>query len=707
MWVFYLFRSIAFRYTLEITAFTLWLVIFIPTGTEAQNNRSARMDNLISRLDSVVRARRSFVSPSALKASKEDIKPLFNGSKSKKNRTANLSLLEAERSNTLKDWGLNMKAGYMQNLKQGVFNVEGIFYKRRYQLGLDWDILDGGWQDNRFKAKQLQREIQIKKVQKEKEYQEERYQRDREHLKMIMQQRTTEIRKRYLEVLKVKQNELKELYDLGYKTWDEVLESFAEVTKTRLMLEESKGQNQPNTEIQNEYQDLRFPLPVLTVDTEPLIQAVQNNNRRAYVDSLAVENIKEKYLPWRDISLTANLSYNYYDRSSQQLPITTSQDREYFSFGVNLSVPVSIFKSNRELYPKALREQQHYQNQREDNTALRKLREYHTDYEGLKKQYLNLYYRYLRQSKEIDGEEAKSQISASEYSPAHLLDLLISQYQNLWERTDLKEKMYLKLLQLGNLAPKVPFTQYVHVWNPPSLRKHDKIASGIYIWSGTFRKLSNAFLLDYLTSRQFETVLLSPGSPESEKDRKLADFIRNARLKGLKVQLMKGSNVLFRRDKRSSIKKFFSDAKRLGADGVHLDVEPQTLKDWSKNKERYLAQYLQMAKYAHHLAHQLNLKFSVSIPDYYDNILKELAPVTDEIYVMVYGEKEVHKIADKLEKERALKDTDNYSLGFTVSLRPQDFNSINEMRNLMKTLHHDIKIKRYAVHDLETLMKAN
>ena len=53
-----------------------------------------------------------------------------------------------------------INAGYLENLEQGVFNVEGIYYRRRAQLELEWDILNNGYLDNRHEIRELENEKQ-------------------------------------------------------------------------------------------------------------------------------------------------------------------------------------------------------------------------------------------------------------------------------------------------------------------------------------------------------------------------------------------------------------------------------------------------------------------------------------------------------------------------------------------------------------------
>ena len=686
----------------------LFLLCVLFQSGYAQDNRAVRMEKLIASLDSTVEQSKSNVILPPGRSNIDAITPLFEAD----NFTATtdfpkMNLLEAERRNMNKDWGLSLEAGYLQNLEQGVFDSEGIFYNRRYRLGLRWDILDNGWRENQLAARQLQREIQIEKIERQRASVERQFELMRQTIVALMEGEKATVKSHYRNILRMKRRELKELYDMGYKSWDEVLRISAELSQTEMAAGESQKQYRGDSLQTALLSRIKTPLPVLSLNMDALEEAAGNMPGRERADSLRLRNTADRHRPWRDISLSANLNYNYYDRSGQQLQLGPVEDREYFSLGVNVSVPFSVFRGTHQLYERAHREELTYKNERQDESRLRQIRNYYNDYRQLKEQYTEVYHRYLRQSDTIIKKESKKQLASVEYSPAEQLNLFMTQLETIWQLKDTKEKLYLKLLQLAELVPELPLSSYAEVWEPPALLDYQDMAGAVYIWSDTFASYSNNFLLHYLGSREFQTVLLSPGKKVSGHSEKIEDFIQDAQTLGIKVYLMKGSNVIIRKNNRESIAQFVNMAKRYGAAGVHLDVEPHTFEDWEQNREQYLSQYVDMVDYTGSQTDSAALEFTLSIPVYYDSILSMLASEADAVYVMAYGSGKVSDVARRLSEELSVFAGTGCDSKLVVALRPEDFGNDRSLRDFMSKLDRQTGKKCYALHDLGKLIDVN
>lgn len=685
----------------------LFLCVFFQSG-HAQDNRAVRMEKLIASLDSTVEQSKSNVILPPVRSDIDAIAPLFEAD----NFTATadfpkMNMLEAERRNMNKDWGLSLEAGYLQNLEQGVFDSEGIFYNRRYRLGLRWDILDNGWRENQLAARQLRREIQIEKIERQRASVERQYELMRQAIVALLEGEKATVKSHYRNILRMKRRELKELYDMGYKSWDEVLQISAELSQTEMAAGDPKKQYQGDSLQTALLSRVKTPLPVLSLDRDALENAVGSLPGRERADSLRLRNTADRHRPWRDISLSANLNYNYYDRSGQQLQLGPVEDREYFSLGVNVSVPFSVFRGTHKLYGRAHREELDYRNERQDERRLRQIRNYYNDYQQLKEQYTEVYYRYLRQSDTIIKKESKKQLASVEYSPAEQLNLFMTQLETIWQLKDTKEKLYLKLLQIAERVPDLPLSSYAEAWEPPALLDYQDMAGAVYIWSDTFASHSNNFLLNYLGSREFHTVLLSPGKKASPQSEKINDFIEDAQRLGIKVYLMKGSNVIIRKNNRESIAEFVNMAKQYGAAGVHLDVEPHTFDDWEQNREQYLSQYVDMVDYAGSQTDSAALEFTLSIPVYYDSILSVLASEADAVYVMAYGSGQVSDVARRLSDELSVFTGTGCESKLVVALRPEDFGNDRSLREFMTNLDRRTGKKCYALHDLGKLIDVN
>jgi len=412
----------------------------------AQSGRSDVLEELIVHIDSALSQKADYVRMANEKADIRDLDSLFDHRNFATGyQYPSTNMLENKRQRTRNDWGVNLQAGYMQNFDQGVFDSEGIFYNSRYQLGIKWDVLSNGWQENQLKSKQLQREIKIERIRDREANIEQSYQVLREQLLSLFRQEQQKIKKRYKELLTIKKNELKTLYDLGYKSWDEVLEISSELSETDMVL---------NSEIKLDSLEGRWrldkneSLPVLSVDYEKLREEAAYKPLRDKADSLRLKNTEDEYRRWRDISLSANVNYNYYDRSGQQLPITNAQDREYFSLAVNLSVPLTVFKEGNKEYKEAQYQEIAYENKRQDFSENNMIRKHFREYQELKNKYASTYYRYQRQLQRIQLKQTNQQKGSQEYDASELLNLYLSQIEAIWQLTQTKEKIYDKLISL-------------------------------------------------------------------------------------------------------------------------------------------------------------------------------------------------------------------------------------------------------------------
>ena len=671
----------------------------------AQSGRSDVLEELIVHIDSALSQKADYVRMANEKADIRDLDSLFDHRNFATGyQYPSTNMLENKRQRTRNDWGVNLQAGYMQNFDQGVFDSEGIFYNSRYQLGIKWDVLSNGWQENQLKSKQLQREIKIERIRDREANIEQSYQVLREQLLSLFRQEQQKIKKRYKELLTIKKNELKTLYDLGYKSWDEVLEISSELSETDMVL---------NSEIKLDSLEGRWrldkneSLPVLSVDYEKLREEAAYKPLRDKADSLRLKNTEDEYRRWRDISLSANVNYNYYDRSGQQLPITNAQDREYFSLAVNLSVPLTVFKEGNKEYKEAQYQEIAYENKRQDFSENNMIRKHFREYQELKNKYASTYYRYQRQLQRIQLKQTNQQKGSQEYDASELLNLYLSQIEAIWQLTQTKEKIYDKLISLSRFAPQSPLSSYTSMWNPPKLAQKNSSSSTVYMWSDTFGSYKNPLLLDYMSARNFDTILLSPGPDMISGSEKLFSFVRSAEAIGISVELMKGSNVLIKEKNRGSINDFVKSARAFNANGIHLDVEPHTFNDWSQKRQYYLEQYTRMVQYAKRVATSHNLSLSISVPVFYDDILPELYPLVDKLYVMAYNISTVPKLKKRLAKELQLTGGNSKEEKLVVALRPDDFVSQTQMEDFISQLNQQYGKLTFAVHDFETLIGLN
>ena len=114
------------------------------TNLCAQNATDERLSSLISKVDSLVKNHISVVPLPDDREPLKDLDNLFQIDISSP-RSYEVQVIDAEQKKLSRDLGLDLNAGYLENLEQGVFNVEGIYYRRRAQVELEWAVASITW----------------------------------------------------------------------------------------------------------------------------------------------------------------------------------------------------------------------------------------------------------------------------------------------------------------------------------------------------------------------------------------------------------------------------------------------------------------------------------------------------------------------------------------------------------------------------------
>jgi len=678
-------------------AVILWILCLTGVAkAQEQQDTKAKLDRMIAELDSLVVVASKQAALDKPDPYLNDVYVLFNNSLENERKAPPSAVLENRKSQFRRDKGLNFEAGYLQNFDQGVFGAEGIYYNRRYQAGVRWDILKGGWLDHSRSVEALDREQEIRAINRERGIRQQQYHNLQTAVEAILNRQQINHLSNYQKLLATEQQRLRTLYDLGYKSWEEIL---SVVEQKSVITTELQTLRQHQQDLQTTQTDAALPsdLPVLELNLDPLLQEAQRNPEQARIDSLRLANIREQENPWRDIRVTANLDYNYYVNRSSQLVLNANGDREYFSLGLSASVPFTILSNSKEATVQAYEKDFSYENAQETASKTNKLRTLAADYEQLLVSYKAHYYKhFLLTEKALRAGLTRTDADGTvRYSPAATFDVLMKQFTVKRQLIEAKRNLYQKLLQLQEVVGQFPLAEYTSLWQPPKSLMDEPMGTDIYLWSHTFELYPNELLWQYINSRDYQTVLLSPGKSDTAK---VLDFVREASASGKKVYLMKGQQNLIEESNWNQIGAFADYAKEVGANGIHLDVEPQTKDDWNQNRENYLSDYSAMVRKAREVTQRSGLRLSISIPVYFDDILSEICPNVDELYVMAYGSANSDKISERIAEEYEA--TRNTGTDLKVVVRHEDFASKVQMVTLVQQIKEVYKQTMFAVHDL-------
>ncbi len=195
----------------------------IASDLKGQNKTTAQLDSVIADLQSLLQV----AGPQAqFPENTQNLQQVYNLFKYEFEEgwddIPESDIIEVEKQRHRQDKGLSVEAGYLENFDQGVFGTDGIYYDRRFQMGISWDLLKNGWLDNTGDAKALATEQEILRIRQKQMLYGRHYRNLTATVDFIINQEQTAHLKNYLAALSVQQNQLITLYDLGYKPWQEV-----------------------------------------------------------------------------------------------------------------------------------------------------------------------------------------------------------------------------------------------------------------------------------------------------------------------------------------------------------------------------------------------------------------------------------------------------------------------------------------------------
>ncbi len=596
-----------------------------------------------------------------------------------------------------KDVGLSLTGGYQFNLRPPFADQDDIIaFRQRALVGLEWDILHGGFFDNRTKIKMLKSEYDYLKSKPQLE-------KNNRAFLIKSEQVVAHFNTKKIEVLNKRKELNKKQLEVDEKLWafkqltkDDYLKAVQHKTDINGQFElyESFSNNAEKLEI---VKDENLELPLLDIKFEQLILSV-NSLSHTTADSIlpqhVYDNAKYESQFIRQIGLKTYTRYNFYDVYAQ-----SAANRSFVSFGLNFNVPLTFnSKEKRELYlvNKKLEAQQ--QNTISENGTEFLMLNYYYEYRYKLKKYFNLLEKRNALAEFIRTEQVKKEFSDIEFNPNRALFLLDDYWSNTIELLDLHQDMYKILL---NIKEKLPNTEIQEFTFPVTIQNDVKDTSfilpntrAIYIWSKSLNKNNLDMIAEYCDLNNFNDIILSY-KYDKEYIQTLNEFISKNYTK--KITLMIGNNKLIHGGIQSFLDTLKSNITPHIVREIHLDIEPHTFDDFKQNKESYFNKYIELLKTTSTFCKKNNLQLSVSIPlNYPDSVLKEIFKFSNRVYLMAYENIDEDYIKRKIEEEINLD-----SNKVVLALRTKDF----ETRLKMDEHFLKLKIKNVAYHDIEGLIE--
>jgi hypothetical protein len=595
------------------------------------------------------------------------------------------------------DPGIKISANITQNFQPSndEWEVSGT-YRRKYQAGIDWDILNNGFFENKSKIQVYQQDIITLKQNFGNSF-------SALQSVIIKNSVTAQFIAAQIKILNQSRNVLMKM--MAPAKFLELSNDFPRDEYLKLMSRRDEVNSQLNVlNSQNKF----FPsandsvgeklmcLPVCDLNYDILDGAFE----KKYWDSLSIaeQSIQENQKKlMNQISLRPFVKYNLYE-SATGYPM-----RNFFSAGVSFSMPLPTnMKKNRELIQiQALKSK----SESTDVLISRK-----THFDKLIFKYQDQLIRYLDNIQTLKELTEKYRLQRTAlktdsllFNPFDGLKTLDDIYQQKLHMLLIHEELYMLAISIYRMTSLKSFSG---IFKPLDMKNYsgekDEPDLSVYIWSSTYKNYSLSFVEEYLISNNIKTAMVSLGNDKSIAEKSNQSIVRLHKL-GIKTQLLIGDNKLLDKDIYNYLQQKVPNNLKNIILGIHLDVEPQTFDDWTGRKNYYLEKYVKMLKRARQYCDSNKLELYVSIPlSFPDEYLQPIFDLCDKVYLMAYEHPDLDYIRRKSAAEFAAG-----SNKIVMAYRFKDFKSKIDLYNFIDESKTKLKINRFALHDFSSMTAAD
>ncbi|MFP8489450.1 TolC family protein [Gracilimonas sp. Q87] len=648
------------------------------------------LDSLSARLDSVAMLYLMEIPEFESSISSDTPSFLYDSSFSYSDLSkAEIDLLKSRQGVLYSDYGVDLEAGLLQNLDQGVFGAEGIFYQRRAQVGVEWNVLKNGLFDNKSTIGQLENEIKIEQKRALAVSHQNVIDSKIDQLRAGFNRFRIDQLQKYLNILGEQKYALTFLYEQNYVTLDRVLDITSKLVKAESSISHYKrvnryiGHSEQSGLTSQDY-------PVYNIDLDRL-----GSEGLKFYEELSSLNQGTDYKFYNELSLSTYLRYNLYGGTNPQSNFQSSSSREFFSAGVSLSLPIPLNNSAKRSVHEQKIKIQKLAFEEEKNDISNRLFERYRAYQAALQNYIKVHQNVVLQQDKIRMQQVKKTIGSDLYSPSELLTAISELYSLSIQILDVKEELYLRFFEIQSLIPDHSLSTYLVPFEINNSLYMSSPDYGFYMWSDIFQNTSSETLMRVLENEGIKTIYVSAG-PGKEELGPIQDIIKTGS-KNLEVHLTIGDPNLIFKDRYQKLSEHIVVADSIGATGIHLDVEPHTLDDWEENSEEYLQAFLDMITQVREWSGQKGLKLSISITADYRSIYNELESQVDKLVLMTYGSNDFKDYSQRYGK--AIMEA---PLGTALALRTGDFESVSAMEKLMEDIKEGFGAGDFFIHDYES-----
>lgn len=589
------------------------------------------------------------------------------------------------------DIGLNFRSDYTENFTPGLSVEEDLTYKRRFYVGLEWDIIKGGLFDAGNKVHQLKMQSILKEYDAMENAEKENYRYLFNYVNYIFNAQKIEILNERKVLVKKQLQFTKELYHLRYVGWEKVLDYQAKL--------EDIDQQVFQFENFNKYISVNIPdtllaqslsakqLPLFDVNLDSLMGIYYRHHSVDTVTQVKLAIYKDNLKWWKDITLKPFVRYNMYVND-------VNVYKNYGSAGVNLSVPLRFYNKEKLIRSQEVIYQSEQSKELEagDNEMVNIYAEF-----GFKvKQIKDFYYKKMNIDELIRKELVKKEYRDVAFNPVYTLGLIDEKKAIEGEIIDIKKRMYINLVRLAfYLEDRTP-TNFITVIKPEDFTGRYEGSVKMFVKKDDILKHSAMGVVNYLWKNEFVDAIVESDSIAISDDLKI--MIDKSGLANIFYTIMRNvpNNGQYP-DVLADVNKIIS-LENSHIIGIHYELDLLNNQDTiNEVSEVLLSDWISSIP-----SDVINgkVRISLGIPSGLSaSLLNNIFDKFDLVFVHENRIPNVDRVKSDYETELNI-DKDK----FVISLKGTDFVDRMHLENYMANLYENVDINNFAFSDYSSMM---
>lgn len=436
-------------YQFNIGSLFLWIILFISTTINAQDEEKTPffLPSIYTELLEIITQQDSFQHHFTSQPSVLEFKRLLNLNFTEENK---LKKEWFQQQNKVLQKPKGLRWNNLANISeyyQGEENdlpINGVYLR----TGLEYNLLDEGIIDNARKRKVLEKEYLIFRLEEVIAFRNKNYPYQYNLLLQLFNQQKIEVLSKRVELLEQIVGAVYKLYYQHILPYTTLNVYKGKLDESMMLLDAFKHFNQASTTLMDSTISLQFDakkFPLLTVDLKKLLrdEDFSKKIRRRNLLQKEVIDLKEQQRKEKRLKVYGHLNYR-----------TTpgGQQNSFWSFGTSFSMPIDLAKKEKEALKLMEQRLIDWENIDLFDHMAAEMVNLHHEYEYKMRTYVRFLYKleHLREKARIETVKLTSE--KIPHSPLRLIEIQEEKVAVEIELIDLKQQLYLKLLQLYRVS---------------------------------------------------------------------------------------------------------------------------------------------------------------------------------------------------------------------------------------------------------------